>query len=57
MIASTFNFADGIAITFAVVLLLAVCGCGHFLNQMRDILRDMQATQRKMAQRMGVHVK
>lgn len=51
------TLADGINLTISIVLILAIVGCGHFLNQIRDILRDMQATQKKLAQRMGVQVK
>ncbi len=56
-LAAVFKLGDGIAITIGIVVLITICACGHYLNQIRDILRDMQATQRKLAQRMGVQVK
>lgn len=52
-LAATFTIGDGIALTISIVLLIAICACGHYLNQIRDILREMQETQKKLAQRIG----
>lgn len=50
ILASTFSLGDGIAVTIGIIVLITLCACGHYLNQIRDILREMQATQRKGVQ-------
>lgn len=47
---------SAIGIIFGLLSLVSVILAAHYLQQIRDILVDMQKTQKKIAQRMGCTV-
>ena len=50
--AITLGHAIGVAIS--LVLLVAIAAAAHYLQQIRDTLREMQKTQKALATRLGV---
>lgn len=48
------NIATGIGLTISLVLAIAIIASAHYLQQIRDILRDIHETQKKFASRLGV---
>lgn len=52
--AVTLGHAIGVAIS--LVLLVAIAAAAHYLQQIRDTLREMQKTQKALATRLGAKV-
>lgn len=45
-------YVAGIAVLIASIIM-----CAHYLNQIRDLLREIRDTQKRQAQRFGVPMK
>ena len=45
-----------IGIIFGLLSLACIVLSAHYLSQIRDILRDMQETQKKVARKLGCNV-
>lgn len=52
--AITLGHAIGVAMS--LVLLVAIAATAHYLQQVRDTLREMQKTQKAVATRLGAKV-
>jgi hypothetical protein len=50
------NLASAIGFAVSLVLAVAVIATAHYLQQIRDILRSIHETQKKMAARSGVRI-
>ena len=45
-----------VGISLSLVLIVSIIMAAHYLQQIRDILRSMHETQKKMAARSGVRI-
>jgi hypothetical protein len=52
--AFTLGHAVGVGISLAVIV--AIAAAAHYLQQIRDTLREMQKTQKALAARLGARV-
>ncbi len=48
------NLATAVGIVVSIVLTVAIVATAHFLQQIRDILRGIHETQKRLAARLGV---
>ena len=47
-------FLAGVEITLAAIVIIAIIATGHYVQQVRDILKQIHETQKKLATRLGV---
>ena len=47
---------DILGLTLSVIILICIIAAAYFLNQIRDILREIQKTQRALAIKLGARV-
>jgi hypothetical protein len=45
-----------LGIALSVIILICIIAAAYFLNQIRDILREMQKTQRAIALKLGARI-
>lgn len=45
-----------LGIALSVIILICIIAAAYFLNQIRDILREIQKTQRALAIKLGARV-
>lgn len=48
------NIASAIGFAISLVIIVAIIATAHYLQQIRDVLRDIHETQKKLASRLGV---
>ena len=49
--------SDMIALTISIMLIITAIACGYFLNQIRDIVREIKETQKRLAEKLGVRAR
>lgn len=47
---------DILGLALSVIILICIIAAAYFLNQIRDILREIQKTQRALAIKLGARV-
>lgn len=52
----TSSLGNAISVAISLVLLVAIAATAHYLQQIRDILREMQKAQKALAARLGARV-
>lgn len=48
--------AYAVGISLSLVLIVSIVAAAHYLQQIRDVLRSIHETQKKMAARSGVRI-
>lgn len=51
-----FTLAHAIGVAISLVVIVAIAAAAHYLQQIRDMLREMQKTQKALATRLGAKV-